>query len=200
LTPAEEGAVDSTASLERLIEGNRRFLAGRTAPVDLRERREATAAGQKPWAAVVACSDSRVAPEIVFDATLGDLFVVRTGGNVVDELVLGSLRFGVEVLGAPLIVVLGHYGCGAVQATCDGDTPAHLACVCDEVRPSAEAARNVAVTGEAAVCDEAVRLHAEAMAARIRADAFLGDTVPVVWGVYDVASGEVRFHDTSTAG
>lgn len=189
--------MEPKASLERLIEGNRRFVVGESASVDLVQRREATAGGQRPWAAIVACADARVAPEIIFDTTLGDLFVVRTGGNVVDELVLGSLRFGVETLGAPMIVVLGHYGCGAVQATCAGDTPAHLACVCDEVLPSAEAARASGATAEVEVCDEAVRLHAEAMAGRIRDDVFLGAAVPVVWGVYDVATGEVRLHDTA---
>ncbi|MDT8434225.1 MAG: carbonic anhydrase [Anaerosomatales bacterium] len=189
--------MDPKASIERLAEGNRRFIAGQRTPVDLVRRRQATAGGQRPWAAIVACADARVAPEIVFDTTLGDLFVVRTGGNVVDELVLGSLRFGVETLGAPVIVVLGHYGCGAVQATCAGDTPEHLACVCDEVLPSAEAARAGGATAEVEVCDEAVRLHAEAMASRVRDDTFLGAAVPVVWGVYDVATGEVRMHDTA---
>jgi carbonic anhydrase len=184
------------AALDRLIEGNRRFAAGRAAAVDLVERREATAAGQVPWAAVVACADSRVAPEIIFDTTLGDLFVVRTGGNVVDELVLGSLRFGVEALGAPLIVVLGHYGCGAVEATCGGDTPEHLACVCDEIRPSAESALSRSGSGEDSLCDEAVRLHAEAMAERVRTDGFLGGRVPVAWGIYDVVTGEVALHDS----
>lgn len=181
--------------LRRLTEGNERFLSGHGAEVDLTERREATAEGQQPWAAVVACSDSRVAPETIFDAPLGDLFVVRTGGNVVDELVLGSLRFGVEVLGTPLIVVLGHYGCGAVEATCGGEVPAHLACVCDEIRPSAEAAR-VSVAGEEAICDEAVRRHAESMARKVAADTERAVEVPVVWGIYDVRTGAVRFHDT----
>ncbi len=183
-------------SLRRLVDGNARFAAGATAEVDLVERREATADGQRPWAAIVTCADSRVAPELVFDTTLGDVFSVRTGGNVVDELVLGSLRFGVEVLGAPLIAVIGHYGCGAVEASCDPDVPDHFACVCDEIRPSAEAAR-ASGTAEEALCDEAVRLHAEAMAARIAADERLASRVPVVWGVYDVASGAVTFHDTA---
>jgi carbonic anhydrase len=194
-----EAAVDPRVSIERLVEGNRRFVSGRPAPVNLIERRRATASAQRPWAAVVACADSRVAPEIVFDTTVGDLFVVRTGGNVVDELVLGSLRFGVDILGAPVVVVLGHYGCGAVEATCGGETPEHLACVCEEIRPSAEAARAVA-EGEVPVCDDAVRLHAAAMADRVRHDAFLGDRVPVVWGVYDVATGDVKIHDLDGLG
>lgn len=188
--------MDPGAALNRLIEGNRRFAAGKAAAVDLVERRKATAGGQVPWAAIVACADSRVAPEIVFDTTLGDLFVVRTGGNVVDELVLGSLRFGVEALGAPLIVVVGHYGCGAVEATCAGDTPEHLACVCDEIRPSAESALAHPASREDAPFNEAVRLHAEAMAKRVRADGFLGERVPVAWGIYDVTTGEVALHDT----
>lgn len=188
--------MEPTRSLARLIEGNRRFVAGRPAAVDLLERRGTTADGQRPWAAVVACADSRVAPENVFDASVGDLFVVRTAGNVVDELVLGSLRFGVEALRVPLIAVIGHYGCGAVQATCDGDAPDHLACVCAEVQPSAAAARATVPTEWSAMCDEAVRLHAEAMAGRVAADAFLRETVPVVWGIYDVVSGKVHFHDT----
>lgn len=188
-----------TDSLSRLVAGNSRFVEGRPGRFDLVDRRRATAGGQWPWAAVVACSDSRVAPEVVFDAPLGDLFVVRTGGNVVDELVLGSLRFGVEVLGVPLIVVLGHYGCGAVEATCGADVPEHLACVCDEIRPSAEAARASGV-GEEAVCDDAVKLHAEAMAAKIARDYRLADRVPVVWGIYDIVTGAVAIHDDGGLG
>lgn len=180
-------------ALARLIEGNRRFASGESASVDIVARRKATAAGQVPWAAVVTCADSRVAPEIIFDTTLGDLYVVRTGGNVVDELVLASLRFGTEMLGAPLIVVLGHYGCGAVSTTCAGATPAHLAYVCDEIRPSVAAARE---SGAADCADEAVRLHATAMCDRVRADAHLS-SVPVVRGVYDAPSGVVAFHDAS---
>lgn len=189
--------MDPTRVLARLIEGNRRFVEGRPESVDLAGRRATTASRQAPWAAVLACSDSRVGPEIVFDATIGDLFVVRTAGNVVDELVLGSLRFGVEALGASLIAVIGHYGCGAVQATCDGDTPSHLACVCDEVRPSVEVARGAVNIEKIVLCDEAVRQHAAAMAERVRSDAFLAGRVPVVWGVQDLGTGEVRFHETA---
>ena len=187
--------MDPRAALDRLIEGNRRFTSGRLAGVDLAERRAATAGGQAPWAAVVACSDSRVAPEVIFDAPLGDLFVVRTGGNVVDQLVLDSLRFSVDVLGIPLISVVGHYGCGAVEATCAGNTPDHLASVCDEIRPAADSARSSG-HGEAGLYAEAVRLHAHAMARRVRADDKIPSGVPVVWGIYDVRTGAVTFHDT----
>ncbi|MDY0088585.1 MAG: carbonic anhydrase [Coriobacteriia bacterium] len=186
-------------ALGRLIQGNRRFASGQQAPVDIVERRKVTAAGQTPLAAVVACADSRVAPEIIFDTTLGELYVVRTAGNVVDELVLGSLRFAVEVLGAPLVVVLGHYGCGAVKATCAGGTPSHLECISDEIRPSLLVTYARGLGAPDVVTDEVVRVHAATMGKRVASDIHLDGSAPVVWGVYDSSNGEVIF-DVGTLG
>jgi carbonic anhydrase len=111
-----------------LKEGNERFVAGRPAhPSQSVEHRTSLAAGQKPTAVVFGCSDSRVAAEIIFDQGLGDMFVVRTAGHVIDSAVLGSIEYAVTVLGVPLIVVLGHDSCGAVKATLtaldDGEIP-----------------------------------------------------------------------------
>ncbi len=101
-----------------LVEGNRRFVDGASDhPHQSVQLREELAAGQTPFATVFGCSDSRVAAEIIFDQGLGDIFVVRTAGTVIDPGVLGSLEFGVEVLGTPLIVVLSHTSCGAIRAT-----------------------------------------------------------------------------------
>lgn len=101
--------------LAALVEGNRRYQAQRlTHPHQNAARRAALAAGQHPFAAVLSCADSRVPPEIVFDQGLGDLFVVRVAGNITDDVVLGSLEYAVEHLHVPLVVVLGHYKCGAV--------------------------------------------------------------------------------------
>lgn len=101
-----------------LKEGNERFVAGEPIhPSQDVARRAALASGQKPTAAVFGCGDSRVAAELIFDQGLGDMFVVRTAGHVVDSAVLGSLEFAVDVLSVPLIVVLGHDSCGAVKAT-----------------------------------------------------------------------------------
>ena len=106
------------AAWRRLRQGNARFVAGRREhPNQDVDRRAQLTAGQNPFAVVFGCSDSRVAAEIIFDRGLGDLFVVRTAGHVVDSGVLGSIEFGVSVLGTPLIVVLGHDHCGAVVAT-----------------------------------------------------------------------------------
>ena len=109
---------DAAGSLAELLEGNRRFVLGDAAhPNQDAHRRATLAGGQRPFALIFGCADSRVAAEIIFDRGLGDLFVVRTAGHVVDNAVLGSIEFGVEVLEIPLVIVLGHDSCGAVKAT-----------------------------------------------------------------------------------
>ena len=117
-----EGAERPTpdAALAMLMAGNVRFVAGLSKHPDLGlDRRREVAAGQRPFATILACADSRVAPELLFDQGLGDLFVVRVAGNVVDDAVLGSIEYSVIHLGAPLVMVLGHQRCGAVTAALD---------------------------------------------------------------------------------
>lgn len=117
-TRAEGVNTDDAKKL--LIEGNKRFVSGDVLGEDItKENLKKLSGGQKPFAVVVSCSDSRVDPETVFDQGLGDLFVVRDAGNVVDKITLGSIEYGAEHLNAPLIVVLGHENCGAVKATVD---------------------------------------------------------------------------------
>lgn len=135
------------AAWQRLQQGNERFVDGRPEhPGQDAAKRAELSTGQRPYAIVLGCSDSRVAAEIVFDQGLGDLFVVRTAGHVVDTGVLGSLEFGIAALGVPLIVVLGHDRCGAVAATVDaleeGRLPTgFLRDVVERVAPSVLAAR-----------------------------------------------------------
>ncbi len=121
---ASEGAgvgVTADEALAKLLEGNKRYVAGGLTAQGLctAERRAQLAKGQKPYAIVLSCSDSRVPPEIVFDKAAGELFVVRVAGNVADPVVLGSVEYAAEHIGTPLVVVLGHERCGAVQATVD---------------------------------------------------------------------------------
>jgi carbonic anhydrase len=128
-------------ALKELLAGNERFVAGsRVHPNQDAERRAALASAQAPFAVIFGCSDSRLAAEIVFDRGLGDLFVVRTAGHIVGPEVLASIEYGVLVLGAPLVVVLGHDSCGAVQATYDAatgaPTPPGLRPIVERVRPS----------------------------------------------------------------
>jgi carbonic anhydrase len=105
-------------ALKRLLNGNVRFAQGHsTHPDQALERRKLLAGGQTPFATILTCSDSRVPPELLFDQGLGDLFVIRVAGNVVDDTVLASIEYSVVHLGAPLVMVLGHERCGAVTAT-----------------------------------------------------------------------------------
>ncbi|HZC92763.1 MAG TPA: carbonic anhydrase [Mycobacterium sp.] len=106
------------AAWKSLKEGNERFVAGQPEhPSQSVEHRASLTKGQKPTAALFGCGDSRVAAELIFDQGLGDMFVVRTAGHVIDSAVLGSIEFAVTALGVPLIVILGHDSCGAVKAT-----------------------------------------------------------------------------------
>lgn len=129
--------------IERLLAGNVRWAEGRaTHDNQDRDRRRETAQGQHPFAVVVGCADSRVPPEIVFDQGLGDLFVVRCAGNVLDDLALASIEYAVEHLGARTIVVLGHERCGAVQAAlAGGELPGHLRYLARALAPHLEDVR-----------------------------------------------------------
>ncbi|MER5821065.1 carbonic anhydrase [Streptomyces mirabilis] len=134
-------------AFELLLGGNQRFVAGAPEhPNQDATRRAEIAPSQQPFAVLFGCSDSRLAAEIIFDRGLGDLFVVRTAGHVVGAEVLGSIEYGVDVLGCPLVVVLGHDSCGAVGAACaaleDGMAPAgYVRDVVERVTPSVLAAR-----------------------------------------------------------
>lgn len=124
----QAGAAPATPAAETdewadLLAGNRRFVAGRPRLRTLVADRSALVAGQHPRAVILACADSRVAPELLFDTTLGELFVVRVAGNVVDSTGLGSIEYAIEHLHTGLVVVLGHTGCGAVTAAVAGGDP-----------------------------------------------------------------------------
>ena len=118
--------MDKQESLSLLIEGNERYVTEhfRGGHADMATRRNLADNGQHPFALIVGCSDSRVPPEVIFDCGLGELFVIRTAGNVIDNIGLGSIEYGVAHLGIPLVVVLGHEDCGAVKATL-GSEKAH---------------------------------------------------------------------------
>jgi carbonic anhydrase len=129
-----------------LMAGNRRFVAGKPQTRDLVSRRHMLIAGQSPTAIILSCSDSRVGPELVFDQGLGDIFVVRTAGNVADAVALGSIEYAVDHLHSPLLVVLGHQKCGAVSAACSGEKmPSHnLDVIVEKIDPAVTRAKNYA--------------------------------------------------------
>ena len=113
--------LDAEESLKKLMDGNRRFVSETYDRGDIGPgRRAEISKGQRPFAVIVDCSDSRVVPEFIFDQGLGDLFVIRTAGNIVDDIAIGSVEYAVKHLGVRLVLVLGHDDCGAVKATVAG--------------------------------------------------------------------------------
>jgi carbonic anhydrase len=180
------------ASLVKLKAGNARFFSRiSSAPKATQERRLETAQTQHPFAVVVGCADSRTAPEIIFDQNIGDLFVIRTAGNLVDDYALGSIEYAVDHLGVRLIVVLGHERCGAVKAAVDGGPASgHVEELVRAIRPAVKAARS----DPGDLLTNAVKENALRVAAKIKKEAELGRTaalVKVVTAYYDLDSGKV---------
>lgn len=137
---ADPANITADEAMRWLKDGNQRFAEGKAIHGHQQaERRAEVAKGQQPFAIIVCCSDSRVGPEIVFDQGLGDIFVVRAAGNVVDDVGLGSIEYAVEHFGTPLVVVLGHNRCGAVSAAVSGgEAHGHVRAVVDAIRPAVE--------------------------------------------------------------
>lgn len=182
-----------------LKEGNERFVVGRAAhPSQSVEHRAALADGQQPTAVVFGCGDSRVAAEIIFDQGLGDVFVVRTAGHVIDFAVLGSIEFAVSVLNVPLIVVLGHDSCGAVKAALSaldgGSVPGgYLRDVVERVASSILLGRREGLT----TVDDLEARHVNETAAQLLArstviaDRVAAGTLAIVGATYHLADGRV---------
>lgn len=135
-----------------LMDGNKRFVAGNLNPHAVVRVRESLAKSQHPKATVLSCSDSRVPPELVFDQTLGDLFVVRAAGNIAGPLGLASMEYAFDHLGSTVLVVLGHTRCGAVTAACSGEKmpTANLQAMVDQIDPAVKKAKGSA-TGDALI-------------------------------------------------
>jgi carbonic anhydrase len=136
LTKATQAATTPEQALARLKEGNGRFVSGKTLHCDPRMQVKDTAMGQAPFAAVLGCMDSRVAPELVFDQQIGSIFSVRIAGNFVTPEILGSLEYATKVAGARLIVVLGHSDCGAVKGAIDYVKLGNLTTTLGHIRPA----------------------------------------------------------------
>jgi len=150
-SPAVPGGIAPATShpgeqaLNRLLEGNERYVAGKAIhPDQTIKRRIDLANGQTPFAVVLTCSDSRVAPELFFDQGLGDLFVIRNAGNVLDDHVIGTMEYAVEHLHVSLIIVVGHEKCGAVTAAvAGGEVSGHIRSLVDDIEPAVEESKDL---------------------------------------------------------
>jgi carbonic anhydrase len=194
LASAARASHPAATPLEQLLAGNRRFVSGhskhpRQTPARIRD----VAAGQHPFAVILGCADSRVAPEILFDQGIGDLFDNRVAGNIVDDLLLGSIEYAVEEFTPPLIVVLGHERCGAVSATLNvirtgGEAPGHIASIVEALRPILEP---LADDPDAVEKGVQANIRAQVSALVTRSEIVAHSGAQVVGARYDLDTGRV---------
>lgn len=183
-------------ALQALLDGNKRFAGSKQIhPNQDKKRRDEVSKGQKPFAVIVGCSDSRIPPEILFDQGIGDLFIIRLAGNIVDDLALGSIEYAADHLGTRLIVVLGHSKCGAVTATVQGgEAHGHVAGIVNAIIPAVEKAKET--PGD--LVDNAIRENAKLVAANIASskpilEKMVGEgKIAVVTLYYDIDTGLVE--------
>lgn len=176
------------AALEKLKTGNRQFVNNRTIHSMHEKRRLSTKKRQKPFAVILGCADSRVAPEIIFDQGIGDLFVVRVAGNVTDPVVLESIDFAVAALDSVIILVLGHANCGAVDATLTGNDQL-IPEIAKRIEPAIQHAEDL---------EDAVKMNVLYVVQELEKNSLLKERVhsgrlEVVGGYYDFRSGTVQF-------
>jgi carbonic anhydrase len=197
--PKPQIVLSPDASLKRLLKGNERYVEGVSRRHDFRHEREALVGGQNPYAGILSCADSRIAPEYAFDSGRGDLFVCRVAGNFANDETIASLEYGVAVLGIPLILVLGHDSCGAVDAAIkslrdDKPLPGHMPSLVTAIAPAVKAASQQAgdVLGNAIrqnVVENVAKLKS---ATPILSAAVEQNKLKVVGGIYRLNNGRVE--------
>lgn len=197
--PKPENVISPDEALSRLMSGNARYVSNKPSPTDFASTRAALALGQNPYASILSCADSRISPELCFDAERGDLFVTRVAGNYVTPAILASLEYGAAVLQSPLIVVLGHTSCGAINAAIkavkkDEDFPGHIQQLTTDLSPAVTAAMKTKPANlELAAVRENVLINVNKLrnATPILRRRVQNGQLKVVGGVYDLDTGRV---------
>jgi carbonic anhydrase len=202
--PLPQNVIGPDEALKRLMEGNERYVGGKSNVEDFSAKRAALSLGQNPFACILGCSDSRVAPELAFDTGRGDLFVVRIAGNFMSTDGLASMEYAVGVLGAPLIVVLGHTACGAVKAAIStvkdkAELPGHIPSLVQSITPAVETAIQEQKTQpDASLIDLAIAANVRRTVQQLaNAEGILKPMVTsgklkVVGGTYDLPTGKIN--------
>lgn len=203
----EKAGVTADEALKMLLDGNARFVSGKQEAKSLGDdRRIELSKGQHPIATIIGCSDSRVAPEHVFNQGLGDIFVIRDAGNVADPIELGSIEYAAEHLDVPLVLVLGHRKCGAVTAAVNsgGKGEGNIGAIINKIAPAVETAKKSGKEKDDllnAAIDENARLTARTLTEKSEILKHLAETgkIKIVVGVYDVSTGKVEILDSGSA-
>jgi carbonic anhydrase len=201
-SPKPQNELPPDAALDRLMKGNVRYVDGVSRRHDFKSEREALVGGQNPYAGILSCADSRIAPEYAFDSGRGDLFVCRVAGNFANDDTVASLEYAVAILNTPLLLVLGHESCGAVSATIkslkDNTTlPGHLPSLVGNIAPAVKASmdqpgeqlRNAIKRN---VVDNVVKLRS---ATPILSAAVAEGKLKVIGGIYRLSDGKVELID-----
>jgi carbonic anhydrase len=199
------GEISAEDALAMLLRGNDRFVGGRTLEKDFLRERPKLAAGQKPYAIVLACADSRVPPELLFDESLGRIFVIRVAGNIVDPAILGSIEYAVEHLHVPLLFVLGHESCGAVKAKLSGGhfTP-NIDALLARISPAVNKVRTLDLDEKSAL-NKAIKenvsyqMQMVVYESEVLREAVRKKHLKVAGGVYDLDTGKVELLATDLA-
>lgn len=192
-------------SLDYLKEGNKRFQNNLKANRNLLEQVNDTSDGQFPFATILSCIDSRVSAELVFDQGLGDIFSIRIAGNFVNEDILGSMEFGCKLAGTKLVVVLGHTSCGAIKGACDHARLGNLTALINKIEPAVAAvkepkeehlrnSKNIEFVDEVAAKNVEITIENIRARSRVLADMEEKGEVLIVGAMYDISTGEVKFH------
>jgi carbonic anhydrase len=197
--PAPSGTISGDAALHRLMDGNARYGANKTQWRDFAAGRAARVTTHRPIASILSCSDARVGPEFVFDQGPGDLFVVRVAGNILEQEGLASLEYAAQFLGSPLIFVMGHSNCGAMEAAIkvvndNATLPGHLPELIDQLKPAVLAAQKTQPADllAASIVENVRQTVQHVVAAKpLLADMVSSGKVKVAGGVYDIATGKV---------
>ncbi len=196
IAAVHEPTISAEQALQLLLEGNQRFVAGKLEhPNQTPARRAEVAKGQHPFAAVLACSDSRTPPEIIFDRGLGDLFVVRVAGNVADKVVIESLDYSVKHLGVRVVMVLGHRRCGAVIAAVEGheEEEKDVGPMLKELDPAVAATKGMPGDPVENAVRENVKLVVKNLAASQELSAMVkSGELKIVGGIYDLDTGTIE--------
>ncbi len=194
IAAAHEPTLSAEQALKLLLEGNQRFVAGKLEhPNQTPARRAELARGQHPFAAVLACSDSRTPPEIIFDRGLGDIFTARVAGNSADQLVIESLDYSVKHLGVRVVMVLGHRRCGAVTAAVESYDNENVGPMLKELYPAVRATRGMPGDPVENAVRENVKLVMKNLAASQALSAMVkSGELKIVGGIYDLDTGTIE--------
>ncbi len=191
-------------ALKLLSDGNNRFTLGLSANRDLLQKVQETKDGQKPFAAILSCMDSRAPAELIFDQGIGDIFNIRIAGNVISPYILGSLEYAIAVAGSKLIVVMGHTGCGAIKGACDDVKMGHLTDLLAQIKDSVDQEDSVAenrnghnleFVNKVSLLNVLHSVEQMQLQSAVISDFVSRGVVKIVPAMYDVTTGLVTFHE-----